>query len=82
MRRSHVWIGLLICVMFMAAVVALFYVEPPAGAREPLFILIGALAAAFGSVVAFFFGTSAGSADKTALLARVQPPAPPATSNG
>lgn len=73
MRRSHVWIGLLICVMFMAAVVALFYVEPPAGAREPLFILIGALAAAFGSVVAFFFGTSAGSADKTALLARVQP---------
>ena len=81
MRRSHVWIGLLICVMFMAAVVALFYVEPPAGAREPLFILIGALAAAFGSVVAFFFGTSAGSADKTTLLARVQPPAPP-TSNG
>jgi hypothetical protein len=76
MRRSHVWIGLLICCMFMAAVVALFYVEPPVGAREPLFILIGALAAAFGSVVAFFFGTSAGSADKNALLARVtQPPA-------
>lgn len=73
MRRSQVWIGLLVLGMFMVAVVALFYVEPPVGAREPLFILVGALAAAFGQVVSFFFGTSAGSADKTALLARAQP---------
>jgi len=68
-KRSHVWLGLLICLMFMAAVIALYHVEPPAGAREPLFILIGALAAAFGSVVSFFFGSSSGSAEKSQLLA-------------
>jgi membrane protein DedA with SNARE-associated domain len=56
--------------MFGAAVVALFYVEPPSGAREPLLILVGALAAAFGSVVSYFFGSSSGSAEKNELLSR------------
>jgi membrane protein YqaA with SNARE-associated domain len=55
--------------MFISAIVALFLVEPPAGAREPLFILIGTLASAFGAVVAYWFGSSSSSAQKNELLA-------------
>ena len=73
MKRSHVFIGILICLMFVAAVVALFHVEPPAGAREPLLILIGSLAAAFGAVVQYWFGSSASSARKSDLLASFAP---------
>jgi hypothetical protein len=76
MKRSHVFLGMLICAMFMGAVVALFRLEPPPGAREPLLILIGALSAAFGAVVSYWFGSSAGSAAKNDLLARSMPPEP------
>jgi hypothetical protein len=72
-KRSHVFLGVLICAMFMAAVIALFMVEPPTGAREPLLILIGSLSAAFGAVVAFWFGSSSGSARKDELLAQSMP---------
>jgi hypothetical protein len=68
MNRSHVFFGVLICVMFIAAIVALFLLEPPAGAREPLLLLIGSLAAAFGAVVTFWFGSSSGSAGKDATI--------------
>jgi len=69
MRRSHVSIGVLICIMFVAVIVALFKVEPPARAMEPLLILVGSLAAAFGAVVNYWFGSSSGSARKDELLA-------------
>jgi hypothetical protein len=72
-KRSHVFLGALICLMFIGAVAALFMLEPPPGAREPLLILIGALSAAFGSVVAFWFGSSSGSAHKSDLLAASSP---------
>jgi hypothetical protein len=38
-----------------------------------IFMLFGALSAAFGAVVQYFFGSSKGSADKTDLIARAQP---------
>lgn len=69
MKRSHVFLGVLICAMFMATVVALFLYEPPEKAREPLLILVGSLGAAFGAVVNYWFGSSAGSAYKSDLLA-------------
>jgi hypothetical protein len=37
--------------------------------RDSLLILIGGLAAAFGAVVNYYFGSSKGSADKNKLLA-------------
>jgi hypothetical protein len=70
MKKSHVLLALLIIAMFSGAVSALFMIEPPQGAREPLLILIGALAAAFGAVVQYWFGSSAGSADKTQAMAQ------------
>lgn len=73
MKRSHVFLGVLICLMFMAAVIALFWREPPPGAKEPLLILVGSLAAAFGGVVNFWFGSTSGSARKDELLANSTP---------
>ena len=73
MKRSHVFLGVLICLMFIAVIVALFKIEPAPGAREPLLILIGSLAAAFGGVVNYWFGSSSGSARKDELLANSMP---------
>lgn len=73
MKRSHVFIGVLICLMFIGAIVGLFLVEPPTSAREPLLLLIGSLSTSFGTVVAFWFGSSSGSARKDELLANSTP---------
>lgn len=71
MKPSLLFFGFLICAMFAAAILGLFYVEPPPSAREPLLILVGSLAAAFGGVVNYLFGSSAGSARKTDALERM-----------
>lgn len=68
MKRSHLYIATLVCLMYALAFVALMYVEPKSGAKDALLILIGGLSAAFGGVVSYFFGSSSGSADKTAML--------------
>lgn len=70
MKRSHVFLAVVVCSMFASALIGLFMFEPPAGAREPLLILVGALAAQFGAVVQYWFGSSAGSAQKNELMAR------------
>lgn len=77
MKRSHIWIGVLLCVMFGAAVAALFLLEPPPGARDALLVLIGHLGGCFTQMVAYFYGSSSGSAQKSELMARMQPPEPP-----
>lgn len=40
----------------------------PADQNGVIFMLFGALATSFGSVIAYFFGSSKGSADKTKML--------------
>jgi len=45
----------------------------PQGSNEVVFMLFGALAAAFGAIVQYFFGSSKGSAEKTELLAKSEP---------
>jgi hypothetical protein len=41
--------------------------------REPVMLMIGALIAAFSGLMGYFFGSSAGSARKTNLLAKANP---------
>jgi hypothetical protein len=40
--------------------------------REPVMLMIGALIAAFSGLMGYFFGSSAGSARKTNLLAKAE----------
>jgi drug/metabolite transporter (DMT)-like permease len=47
--------------------------EVTASMRDALLILIGALGAAFGNVVSYYFGSSSGSQAKDALLAAREP---------
>lgn len=68
MKQSHVYIATVVCLMYMMAFAALLYVEPQSGAKDALLILIGGLSAAFGGVVSYFFGSSSGSAEKTAIM--------------
>jgi hypothetical protein len=58
-----------IVVGFFLLTVVMMVRPLPAGSTEAVFLLFGALSGAFGSVVAYFFGSSKGSSDKTALLA-------------
>lgn len=53
---------------FFAVVLGLFFKAIPEGTRDVAYILLGTLAAEFGQVVRYFFGSSKGSSDKTALL--------------
>ena len=41
--------------------------------RDAVFLMIGALVAGFSTLIGFFFGSSAGSARKTNLLAKAEP---------
>lgn len=47
--------------------------ELPKDQTGVIFMLFGALAAGFGSVMNYYFGSSKGSAEKTALLAQAEP---------
>ena len=47
-------------------------VEP--ALRDVVLVLVGSLAAKFGSVVDYFFGSSSGSAEKTRLMAQKDQP--------
>lgn len=69
MKRSHVLLALIVCAMFSLTLAGLHFVEPPPGAREPLLLLTGSLSSAFGLVVGYWFASSAGSAQKSELMA-------------
>ena len=52
----------------------MMFSEVPPGSRDLLNILLGMLATSFSGVIAYYFGSSSGSAEKTKLLAASTPP--------
>jgi len=58
-----------IIVGFFSLVIILMFVDMPADSNGVIFLLFGALAAGFGQVLQYFFGTTKSSGDKTTLLA-------------
>ncbi len=55
---------------FFGLLSALMFVEPPAGSREVVIAMVGALGTAWVSVISYYFGSSAGHARQTELLAQ------------
>ena len=47
---------------------ALFYIEPPEGAREPLLIVLGMVVKEWSNSMHFWFGTTRSSQDKTKMI--------------
>ena len=66
-------IAFLVIVGFYAAIWLAMTREVTASMRDALLILIGSLAAAFGGVIGYYFGSSSGSAQKNQLLAEKEP---------
>ena len=61
-----------IVVGFLALVILLTYVTIPKDSTGVVFMLFGALATSFGTVIQYFFGSSKSSSDKTHLLSKAQ----------
>jgi drug/metabolite transporter (DMT)-like permease len=61
-------LGAIIIAGFFLLLYKLIGTEIPEGNKDTLSLVIGALLAAFTSVVAYFYGSSKGSSDKNELL--------------
>ena len=57
-----------IVIGFLSLVVVLLFVKVPDDSTGVVFMLFGALSAAFGAVIQYFFGSSKSSSDKTKML--------------
>ena len=68
---------LIACVViagFFAILLVMMFKDLPPTSKDPALILLGALGSAFAGVIAYFFGSTAGSAEKSKLLAQSAPP--------
>ena len=72
--------GLVVCGFLAVVLLCLSGVVKISTADPIINMLLGALAAAFTTVLTWYFGSSKGSEDKTELLAQSQQSAIPSTS--
>ena len=67
-RAMQVWTMKMLSVSvtggFFLVLLALMFIEMPTASHDAMLMLLGALVAALGSVIQYFFGSSAGSANK------------------
>lgn len=63
-------LGALVVIGFFVLVILVFIFEIPSLNREIGLMTIGALIGNFNSIIAYFFGSSKGSSDKTELLTK------------
>ena len=61
-------LGALVVIGFFALIYMVFFTAIPTVNKEIGLMVIGALVANFNQIVAYFFGSSKGSADKTEMM--------------
>lgn len=62
-------LALLVVGGFFGVIALMIYNELPMAGRDSLLVLVGSLGAAFGAIVQYYFGSSAGSYDKSKTIA-------------
>lgn len=66
------YLAAIVVIGFFGVVTTLFFVDVPTASENVLYMLVGTLAAEFGSIMRYFFGSSKGSSDKTAMLMKAK----------
>lgn len=67
-------LAILIVLGFFACIAALLFAPPPNDTmRDTLLVMVGALGAAFGAIVQYYFGSSSGSTAKDRVIANSMP---------
>jgi hypothetical protein len=69
-KRDALLVGLalILTVGFFGTLATMLSIEVPEGQSDVIYLLIGSLVTGFGTVMNYFFGSSKGSADKTAAI--------------
>ena len=58
---------------FFGMLSVMVFAEIPTASKEPLYILLGSLGTAWTSIIAYYFGSTAGGQKKSELLAKTKP---------
>jgi hypothetical protein len=69
-------LAIVVTLGFFGTLAMMMFHIMPTDAHDSMMLMLGALGASWGAVVQFYFGSSAGSADKTRLLAKAGPVSP------
>ena len=65
-------LGILVTIGFFGLLTAMFFWTPPVESESALQIMLGALGASYLSVVTYYFGSSAGSKQKTDMFGQME----------
>lgn len=72
--KVQVALAVLAIAGFFGLIYLLIYTEPPAGVRDAMLVLVGAVAGGYSTVLNYYFGSSSGSARKDEILAAKELP--------
>lgn len=67
-------LSFLMMVIVMAILMGIFAVEIPDNNKDMAYLVVGGLMGSFTTIIAFWFGSSKGSSDKTDIINQSQKP--------
>lgn len=74
--RVMAWLAFIITIGYFGAMASLMLLPIPDDSHEVLLVMLGTLGTAWGGIIGYFFGSSAGSANKDNLAQSKPEPKP------